>query len=546
MLLTKFGFRFFYGRIVRILISFVLIVSTLVIVGVGVAIRTYDYMDILEYYYVHSADGKGQDAQSSEVAARFSEKANLQMRYRHFYYDGYGRIMQDDLISLEKDVSEVTDCYALVRESERFGSYGFMHHPYEKERDEAYGWCYPEAFLGTANRGDVLYAPNGVLAPVPQLRRDVGGTPHNANLFYSRIACYQNKETLDEFGYELYGRLPESDDEVAIPYTLYQAFLSYGYRYAEDPLKETNRTDGAIEITSMDDILGKEIAVSCGEQYYSDERNQWEYPFFYAKIVGVISPGEESAAIARSIKLLEEDSADTLIEWNPCFALAVSRDFLERYCPEDYYDYITVSGKCSEAQLKEYFKIGTVELSQWNYGQYEEARLAQDVIFRRTITDAMAHVLSKLGAVLYDWQGYMVYLWVLVPFSMLLSAFTILSTLSGKKRNIHLLRSLGATKGQMVRMLLLPVLLFCVLCGGVALIGVQLILNGFTLSQTGVIAWFGGQYFPYTVGLPTCLAVFGIPLAMAAVSLVILFFMQEKLTQGKEFSLKALFGRKRK
>ena len=114
-------------------------------------------------------------------------------------------------------------------------------------------------------------------------------------------------------------------------------------------------------------------------------------------------------------------------------------------------------------------------------------------------------------------------------FAAVLLMYLCFSTVMGKRRGVGILQSVGATKGQIVLTIGIPVLLFCLLCSLGALcveVGFMSYMNGQLWELVGDVLLSSGYIgtsapYPFTLSWQTWLFTFGVPIAIAAVTTLV-------------------------
>ena len=379
-------------------------------------------------------------------------------------------------------------------------------------------------------QGETLFAP--FVDPTDTSRV---GTDLNRFL-YHLMTVYSGEDAMEAFDYTLLGRLPAAVNEVAIPQWLYNCFLCYGYK----------STDGMVyEINSEEDIIGKELALRClafiplgnGTGYYEEQS-------FPAKIVGVIHTDYAAENFPQRLFITQSQDGDEQTELSletfrfidddfyvipPHMGIAVSRDFVETYNMDEemYVSHIVVprfqeySEQYFELEYAEYYGMNPSEITHIRFERGKTLKIANSL--------AMSDLDYQMTVIYSDTSIYFEIVPYLGVFAAVLLMYLCFSTVMGKRRGVGIMQSMGATKGQVIFTVGIPILLFCVVCS----LGTLCVELGFLSYMNGKLwetvlnlrTWYGYSAFsvpyPFTLGWETWLFTFGVPIAIAAITTLV-------------------------
>lgn len=479
--LLKIGFKFFWGKPFRIVLSLVLIVASLIISGVGLIIQMFDYSEINRQVYY------------SETFSKLSYVAPD--KYMNYVLRGFWPFSIDENSSLlpkrltaplEEKLQAIGQGYFLTKavipaSDWDVGAYRLFDY-FDKEGYD------PEIFDPSLHQ---LYDEGGNLAPFfvyesdPKKLTDVNReelcTSTSARNFYQGISCYEGDvEDLELYGYTLHGRLPENEREVVIPQSIYNSFAAYGY---------IDRATGErADIHSYEDIIGREI-----EMYQTRETGK-------TKIVGVLEidyeaelyhnflMGTEGAILDGGVNIVGLDNG-----CGPIFNLLVSRSYFDNYMPHTWSTIDLTYGDDSIIGFDrhEEWHATCVTVLKWSEPAIRDAywEIAAEGLREQTLWNMLRQPAPYLG---YSWGGFWVqndigqkalkfepFTWTAylsIPFTLLLTVYLVYATLYEKRRRLYILRCLGMSRRRTALMLAVPVLAFALLAGALALIGTAAVL----------------------------------------------------------------------
>ena len=385
-------------------------------------------------------------------------------------------------------------------------------------------------FWGEHN-GEILFAPYPNQADKIVLQQQTQKQKACVDIsrqLYECMTVYSGEDAMEAFGYTLVGKLPEAEDEVAVPQWLYNCFLCYGYK----------STDGTVyEINSEADIIGKTLQLYHGIASYPivDNSNR----IIEAEIVGVIHTDYEAEHFPERIFSVKENNRGERLSVEnydsytarsgeylpaPHMGLVISREYMmnytqnntaatlievPRYQPysEQYFDRFY---RTDESSSNEFYLSGT------NYLRIASspAVVTLDISVREIYEDV---------AIFFQ----------IVPyfglFAALLLIYLCFSTVMGKRRGIGIMQSMGASKWQTILTIGVPILLFCLLCSLGALcveLGFLSYMNGRLTNTIAELEYFYDYSvvelpYPFTLGWQTWLFTFGVPIAIAAVTTLV-------------------------
>ena len=488
-MVIKFGFRFFWGKPLRIALSLILIAASLMISSVGLIVSTFDYSEIMRQIYYS-------DTFHESVIYRPDKYMNFLVRATGYVEPDNLRapsLNEEETHALEERMQKIGQGYFVTKFPTSASSWDVG--PYRLfEYFDVVGFD-PDVYNDEIREKHRLYDEKGQFAPYFTYSQDpksmVGGGELSENelkhytevatceavrAFYQGIAVYEGDvEDLELYGYTLHGRLPENLNEIVIPQSIYNSFAAYGYI--------DHSTGERAEIGSYEDIIGREISM-----YHSGR----------AQIVGVLEIDYEAENYLHFMTMLSEDE---LIFQNqllsgafslsglagglgPFFYCLVDRSYFDSYQPEiwteeesskdNYASTVTVL-KWSEPAIRDaYWEIaaeGERKLDPMKEFVAEEPYLSYS-FGARGDTNFMEQIASKMREFLpFTWTAYLS-----IPFTLLLTVYLVYATLYEKRRRLYILRCLGMSRGRTALMLAVPVLAFALLAGALALIGTAAVL----------------------------------------------------------------------
>lgn len=388
-----------------------------------------------------------------------------------------------------------------------------------------------------------------------QIIAPTGNSSEIFDCFYSWMTVYSGAEAIDEFGYTLYGKLPEKADEIAIPQWFYNSLLCYGYR---DPA-----TEEITEINCEADVIGKTLELARDIDSI-EEAMDIGRTVFSAKIVGIIHADYGAEAFEESFeyRTLSEPDYVSLIQVGaidqaapPHVGFAVSNEYLEMHTrsqnptsDEAYVDYMVVLHHHPE-YAEEYFSY----ITAWKKGGVMEVLKGKANGIDYSVGKDLSGMYMAADSVLED-ESIFFTVKPLVPFFIVfasaLLAYLCVSTVAGRLRGAGILQSLGAKPKDIFIAFGIPLMLFALLCSFGAL-GVELCflksMNRTLVVMTNYMAR-KGTMIPFRITWQTWLFTFLTPAAVVAVSLgaLFIFFRKKPVISKLAKNPFRLFGRRLK
>jgi len=324
-----------------------------------------------------------------------------------------------------------------------------------------------EDYIAKEERTPSFYNDSGEVAPFFMYKNGAGSgdsitqrdaTNSYITMFKNYSVAYDMDEaSLKAYGYTLYGKFPEKIDEITIPWYLYNSFKTYGYKNGADGEKE--------EINSPQDMIGKELLLNTNR---TGKR-------ITARVVGVLNTNQDLNVYLNTKHI---DSIDGLYNLrpkdygcSPVLSVYVSEEYYNKYNDDsDYCTFVSVLRRSSESLKDAYFEIGT----RWR----EHMTLSQ---LKR---DGSYHVMYEMGPVrsvlsvnaafnLLSQEPFPTMAKWLIPLSVVLSAFLLSLNVGQSRRQISVLRMLGASRTNIFVGYLLPI--------------VALIIAAYVLGGVGAI-----------------------------------------------------------
>lgn len=479
-LLVQLGFRFFWGKPLRIFLSLVLIAMSLAVSAVGLIVVTYDYSEINRQAYYSEDFGEfyrpnkymnfiKRDERGDESGLSLSTKLMFTRQELHALEERLDAIGQGYFATIQPYPNDNMWDVGPYRLFEHFDVEGFDPDVYDPSlyrlMDED-GNIAPFFVYDS----DPEYLGEGLTEEELKHYRE-SCLSRGARTLYQGLSCYLgDEEDLTLYGYTLHGKLPEGLNEIVIPQSIYNSFAAYGY---------IDRATGErAEINSYEDIIGKEIRM-----YQSGK----------AEIVGVLEVDYKLEELWMMIFMVGNIETGSVYQWGvelgagPIFNNLVSEEYLETYQPQHFKEseywvesdplvasHVTVL-KWSEPAIRDAY---------WEIAAEEERKLDPLMEFvaeepylsysfgARGDTNFMEQIASKMREFLpFAWTAYLS-----IPFTLLLTVYLVYATLYEKRRRLYILRCLGMSRGRTALMLAVPVLAFALLAGALALIGTAAVL----------------------------------------------------------------------
>ena len=479
-LLVKLGFRFFWGKPLRIFLSLVLIAMSLAVSAVGLIIATYDYSEINRQAYYSEDFGEfyrpnkymnfiKRDERGDESGLSLSTKLMFTRQELHALEERLDAIGQGYFATIQPYPNDNMWDVGPYRLFEHFDVEGFDPDVYDPSlyrlMDED-GNIAPFFVYDS----DPEYLGEGLTEEELKHYRE-SCLSRGARTLYQGLSCYLgDEEDLTLYGYTLHGKLPEGLNEIVIPQSIYNSFAAYGY---------IDRATGErAEINSYEDIIGREISM-----YQSGK----------AEIVGVLEVDYKLEELWMMIFMVGNIETGSVYQWGvelgagPIFNNLVSEEYLETYQPQHFKEseywvesdplvasHVTVL-KWSEPAIRDaYWEIaaeGERKLDPMKEFVAEEPYLSYS-FGARGDTNFMEQIAFRMREFLpFTWTAYLS-----IPFTLLLTVYLVYATLYEKRRRLYVLRCLGMSRRRTALMLAVPVLAFALLAGALALIGTAAVL----------------------------------------------------------------------
>ena len=479
-LITKFGFRYFWGKPFRIVLSLILIVASLIISGVGLIIQMFDYSEINRQAYYSEDFGEfyrpnkymnfiKRDERGDESGLSLSTKLMFTRQELHALEERLDAIGQGYFATIQPYPNDNMWDVGPYRLFEHFDVEGFDPDVYDPS---LYRLMDEDGNIAPffVYDGDPEYLGEGLTEEELKHYRE-SCLSRGARTLYQGLSCYLgDEEDLTLYGYTLHGKLPEGLNEIVIPQSIYNSFAAYGY---------IDRATGErADIHSYEDIIGKEIRM-----YQSGK----------AEIVGVLEVDYKLEELWMMIFMVGNIETGSVYQWGvelgagPIFNNLVSEEYLETYQPQHFKEseywvesdplvasHVTVL-KWSEPAIRDaYWEIaaeGERKLDPMKEFVAEEPYLSYS-FGARGDTNFMEQIAFRMREYLpFTWTAYLS-----IPFTLLLTVYLVYATLYEKRRRLYILRCLGMSRRRTALMLAVPVLAFALLAGALALIGTAAVL----------------------------------------------------------------------
>ena len=479
-LLVQLGFRFFWGKPLRIFLSLVLIAMSLAVSAVGLIIATYDYSEINRQAYYSEDFGEfyrpnkymnfiKRDEHGDESGLSLSTKLMFTRQELHALEERLDAIGQGYFATIQPYPNDNMWDVGPYRLFEHFDVEGFDPDVYDSS---LYRLMDEDGNIAPffVYDGDPEYLGEGLTEEELKHYRE-SCLSRGARTLYQGLSCYLgDEEDLALYGYTLHGKLPEGLNEIVIPQSIYNSFAAYGY---------IDRATGErADIHSYEDIIGKEIRM-----YQSGK----------AEIVGVLEVDYKLEELWMMIFMVGNIETGTVYQWGvelgagPIFNNLVSEEYLETYQPQHFKEseywvesdplvasHVTVL-KWSEPAIRDaYWEIaaeGERKLDPMKEFVAEEPYLSYS-FGARGDTNFMEQIAFRMREFLpFTWTAYLS-----IPFTLLLTVYLVYATLYEKRRRLYILRCLGMSRRRTALMLAVPVLAFALLAGALALIGTAAVL----------------------------------------------------------------------
>lgn len=479
-LLVKLGFRFFWGKPLRIFLSLVLIAMSLAVSAVGLIIATYDYSEINRQAYYSEDFGEfyrpnkymnfiKRDERGDESGLSLSTKLMFTRQELHALEERLDAIGQGYFATIQPYPNDNMWDVGPYRLFEHFDVEGFDPDVYDSS---LYRLMDEDGNIAPffVYDGDPEYLGEGLTEEELKHYRE-SCLSRGARTLYQGLSCYLgDEEDLALYGYTLHGKLPEGLNEIVIPQSIYNSFAAYGY---------IDRATGErADIHSYEDIIGREI-----KMYQSGK----------AEIVGVLEVDYKLEELWMMIFMVGNIETGSVYQWGvelgagPIFNNLVSEEYLETYQPQHFKEseywvesdplvasHVTVL-KWSEPAIRDaYWEIaaeGERKLDPLKEFVAEEPYLSYS-FGARGDTNFMEQIAFRMREFLpFTWTAYLS-----IPFTLLLTVYLVYATLYEKRRRLYILRCLGMSRRRTALMLAVPVLAFALLAGALALIGTAAVL----------------------------------------------------------------------
>lgn len=478
--LLKIGFKFFWGKPFRIVLSLILIVASLIISGVGLIIQMFDYSEINRQAYYSEDFGEfyrpnkymnfiKRDERGDESGLSLSTKLMFTRQELHALEERLDAIGQGYFATIQPYPNDNMWDVGPYRLFEHFDVEGFDPDVYDSS---LYRLMDEDGNIAPffVYDGDPEYLGEGLTEEELKHYRE-SCLSRGARTLYQGLSCYLgDEEDLTLYGYTLHGKLPEGLNEIVIPQSIYNSFAAYGY---------IDRATGErADIHSYEDIIGREI-----EMYQSGK----------AEIVGVLEVDYKLEELWMMIFMVGNIETGSVYQWGvelgagPIFNNLVSEEYLETYQPQHFKEseywvesdplvasHVTVL-KWSEPAIRDaYWEIaaeGERKLDPMKEFVAEEPYLSYS-FGARGDTNFMEQIAFRMREFLpFTWTAYLS-----IPFTLLLTMYLVYATLYEKRRRLYILRCLGMSRRRTALMLAVPVLAFALLAGALALIGTAAVL----------------------------------------------------------------------
>ena len=508
----KYGLQMLLRNPIRMIASLITAIAVLGIAGMCIFTYTYDTLAWERDMYFNYDDDKYTSFSISDNAGRSLSTRGTQTK-----------ITEEEFSALEADVQEIGGEYAIIvtdgnSSLRTFGAEKITNRlAYEEE----------ECKLYTDYNGTSLFAP--YFRVVEEDGESTWESDAENDIYY-QTTVFSSEAAIEEFGYTLVGSYPQTAQEVAIPQWMYNCFLCYGYKDA----------DGTVyEINSEDDIVGKTIGMIGYKRtpVYVDGtyvKTQTESYIYEAEIVGVLHVDYAAEGFEEDcIRYTQAGVYSNLNYSVPHLGVVVSREYFDSYRPwayesmvrSRYIDNITVLRHGEHGE--EYFDYLTAWRNGKNYFQLQECMSERHLTYEKS--DCVLVIEQRLPNVYEQTAVYLQIVPYLGIFAAVLLMYLCFSTVMGKRRGVGILQSVGATKGQIVFTIGIPVLLFCLLCSLGALcveVGFMSYMNGQLWELVGDVLLSSGYVgtsapYPFTLSWQTWLFTFGVPIAIVAVTTLV-------------------------
>lgn len=466
-LYLKFGVKALFRNPFRAIVSMLLIVVSVGFLGVTLIYDDYDLVSWERYLYgeciddkymalaftknTHLEDISGIEPTTSEQAAEVEEKLKAIGGGYCYYLDSSQAGLNNYGLNTGIGLYRLSDYFCEARsasqiyEGDIFAPYS---PPYEGE-DEEYAY--------SALKGDRVY-----------------------NKFMrAPLVWYDSEETLAEFGYTLYGALPQTSRQIAIPQWLLNSFMCYGYQ-DENGVKQ--------EITCAEDIMGKTLQL-CGELFGP----------ITATIVGVIEMDYEAEDYTKYLNFSKSEFVD-FEECSPLFGVAVAKSYFDTVRRNNNYYLSCFLVLRDNGHFNEYFDLAMAW--QFDLTAYEAINEFYDVHLAYWDGWRFSYIYNAFVLVyqnnILPLKGFLSVIPLLLVFSGVLLVYFVVSTVVFKQKSLGVMRSLGSSKKQLFFSFLIPLLIFCVLCGVMAF-ALQIVfvsrLNGDFMAYTAQFIAKHGEIF---------------------------------------------------
>ena len=488
----KYGFKMFLRNPVRMIASFLTAATALGIAGMCIFTQNYNTVDwerelYFQYYdekYINiitSMNWLAMDTGSLD-SNHFEKFKQIGAEYAYLYQ---------------------TSSYSLTNPETVFGAYRLSDH-----------FAASGTYLHSEYRGKEMFAPYA------DCMDGTGGSWSGAaqkiyNDLYRTLTIYSSEQAVEEFGYELIGRLPETKSEVAVPQWMYNCFLCYGYQ---------DRAGNIFKVEREADLLGKTITLT--------DRNP-EPVLMDATIVGIVhSDLEEEGFLEDGFWWRDEDVAAGRVGLNSTFypipphiGLIISQEYWDSRATafhENVNGFVVTLREGPYAE--EIFEYLVGWQREYTYWDYRSSYIVYPTYKQPILGPSGITLYALVNQVYYDTKFYFDIIPFLSIFAAVLLMYLCFSTIMGKRRGVGIMQSMGANKLQVMFMIGVPIFLFCLLCscGGT---GIEIaLLNQMNATCEDYAIRYGmslTNIYPFTISWQTWLFTFGVPLLIAAVTTLV-------------------------
>lgn len=277
------------------------------------------------------------------------------------------------------------------------------------------------------------------------LRNIEGVSSEDARTSFAKVEGFVETDATfsDDYGFSLLaGRLPENTGEVALPEFLFNFYKTYGYKDG----------DNTVAVNSYDALIGKKITFGLNLQKLT-VTGIVDTHFVYKEQAKVLFEGSPLKDEKAEIKFRTEmgDIATDVIH-NTVFVCNGYADYFFENFGDKIYDHSAVLRVIAPYKGSDKQKLKNIRIYTTQYGGKPVSEDIEDRCYH--LINYCATRISDAEETFSVIQQYSVYVVVaLVVISALFFMYYVSGTISEKSREIGILRALGASRGDILKII---------------------------------------------------------------------------------------------